>query len=36
MKKYMTEIKNWTVAEFREWILNDNTTGEILEEFQED
>ncbi len=21
------EVKNWTVAEFREWLLDDNTTG---------
>ena len=27
MKKYMAEVKNLTVAEFREWLLDDNTTG---------
>ena len=24
-----SEIKNWTVGEFREWILNNNTTSEM-------
>jgi ethanolamine ammonia-lyase large subunit len=24
------EIKNWTVAEFREWILDVNTTGDMI------
>ncbi len=26
-EKIYTEVKNWTVAEFREWLLDDNTTG---------
>ncbi|HCL03487.1 MAG TPA: ethanolamine ammonia lyase large subunit [Lachnoclostridium phytofermentans] len=26
-EKIYNEIKNWTVAEFREWILDENTTG---------
>ena len=26
-EKIYNEIKNWTVSEFREWILNENTTG---------
>ena len=25
-----SEIKNWTVGEFREWILNNNTTSEMI------
>jgi ethanolamine ammonia-lyase large subunit len=25
-----TEIKGWTVGEFREWLLDDNTTGEMI------
>ena len=29
-EKIYNEIKNWTVAEFREWILNENTTGEDI------
>ncbi len=27
MKRYMIVSKNWTVAELREWILDQNTTG---------
>ncbi len=26
-EKIYAEVKNWTVAEFREWLLDDNTTG---------
>lgn len=26
-EKIYNEIKNWTVSEFREWILDENTTG---------
>ena len=26
-EKIYSEVKNWTVAEFREWLLDDNTTG---------
>ncbi len=26
-EKIYSEIKNWTVSELREWILNENTTG---------
>ena len=25
-----SEIKNWTVGEFREWILNNNTTSDMI------
>jgi ethanolamine ammonia-lyase large subunit len=25
-----SEIKGWTVGEFREWILDDNTTGDMI------
>ncbi len=26
-EKIYAEVKNWTAAEFREWLLDDNTTG---------
>ena len=26
-EKIYAEVKNWTVAEYREWLLDDNTTG---------
>ena len=26
-EKIYSEIKHWTVSEFREWILDENTTG---------
>lgn len=29
-ERIYSEIKNWTVAELREWILNENTTGEDI------
>lgn len=29
-EKIYNEIKNWTVAELREWILNENTTGDDI------
>ncbi|WP_027623198.1 ethanolamine ammonia-lyase subunit EutB [Clostridium lundense] len=29
-EKIYNDIKNWTVAEFREWILDDHTTGEEI------
>lgn len=30
-EKIYSEIKNWTVEELREWILNENTTGEDIQ-----
>ncbi|MEW8987805.1 MAG: ethanolamine ammonia-lyase subunit EutB, partial [Bacillus sp. (in: firmicutes)] len=29
-EKIYNEIKNWTVQEFREWILDQNTTGSMI------
>ncbi|MED4354961.1 ethanolamine ammonia-lyase subunit EutB [Schinkia azotoformans] len=29
-EKIYNEIKNWTVQEFREWILDQNTTGSVI------
>ena len=29
-EKIYGEIKNWTVQELREWILNENTTGSMI------
>lgn len=28
-------IKNWTVAELREWLLNEHTTGEMIKEISQ-
>lgn len=34
MKKIYGEIKNWTVSELREWILDSHTSGDEHKENQ--